>query len=106
MRVCVAASAKIFYAPIHITNDAGRDIIVKPSKGNQKGFHMIPRSTLEVTLMSMSTDGKTPTPVTFTAMDYHTKTPLEINNSPRAFPVTARETMDQFTTMAVSVPSK
>ncbi|XP_031555970.1 uncharacterized protein LOC116292758 [Actinia tenebrosa] len=97
-------SAKIFYAPIRITNEAGRDIIVKPSKGNTHGFNMIPRSTLEVTLMSMSTDGTPVSPVLFTATDAATKTPLEINNSPNAFPVTPRESMNDFTTMVVAVP--
>ncbi|KAK3751286.1 hypothetical protein QZH41_012191, partial [Actinostola sp. cb2023] len=98
------ASAKIFYAPIRITNEAGRTIIVKPSKGNEHGFHMIPRSTLEVTLMSMSTDGKLPNPVLFTAVDEATKLPLEINNSPKSFPVTPKESMQDFTTMVVAVP--
>ena len=104
LRILFAASAKIFYAPIRITNEAGRDIIVKPSKGNPHGFKMIPRSTMEVTLMSMSTDGTPVSPVMFKAIDAATKTPLEINNSPNDFPVKPRESKNDFTTMVVAVP--
>lgn len=96
-------SAKIYYASLCVTNEVGRTILLKPDKGNPKGFEIVPDSTLEVTLMSMSTDGAPIKPVYFTAKDKETDTRLRINDFEKPFPITPRDGRKPCKTLIVTV---
>ena len=99
-------SAKIYYASLCVTNEVGRTVLLKPDKGNPKGFEISPDSTLEVTLMSMSTDGAPIKPVNFIAADKETKTRLRINDFDKAYPVTPRDGRKHCKTLIVTVSRK
>lgn len=99
-------SAKIYYASLCVTNEVGRTITLKPDKGNPKGFEIVPDSTLEVTLMSMSTDGAPIKPVYFTAEDKQTATRLRINDFEKPFPVTPRDGRKPCKTLIITVSRK
>lgn len=99
-------SAKIYYASLCVTNEVGRTIILKPDKGNPQGFEIVPDSTLEVTLMSMSTDGAPIKPVYFIAEDKETFTHLKINDFDKPFPVTPRDGRKPCKTLIVTVARK
>ena len=101
-----AVSAKIYYASLCVTNEVGRPILLKPDKGNPQGFEIAPDSTLEVTLMSMSTDGAPIKPVYFIAEDKQTYTHLRINDFDKAFPVTPRDGRKPCKTLLVTVARK
>lgn len=101
-----AVSAKIYYASLCVRNEVGRTIILKPDKGNPKGFEIEPDSTLEVTLMSMSTDGAPIKPVYFIGEDKETLTHLRINDFDKAFPVTPRDGRKPCKTLIVTVSRK
>nr|XP_058946642.1 uncharacterized protein LOC131774603 [Pocillopora verrucosa] len=96
-------SAKIYYASLCVTNEVGRPVLLKPDKGNPQGFEIAPDSTLEVTLMSMSTDGAPIKPVYFIAEDKQTNTHLRINDFDKAFPVTPRDGRKPCKTLLVTV---
>lgn len=99
-------SAKIYYASLCVTNEVGRTVLLRPDKGNPKGFEISPDSTLEVTLMSMSTDGAPIKPVNFIAEDKETKTPLRINDFDKAYPVTPRDGRKPCKMLIVTVSRK
>ena len=101
-----AVSAKIYYASLCVTNDVGRSIVLKPDKGNPEGFQIVPDSTLEVTLMSMSTDGAPIKPVYFEAHDIETQMPLKINDFGKPFPVTPTDGRKPCKALVVTVPRK
>lgn len=101
-----AVSAKIYYASLCVTNEVGRPIVLKPDKGNPQGFEIVPESTLEVTLMSMSTDGAPIKPVYFIAADKETHTHLRINDFDKPFPVTPRDGRKPCKTLIVTVARK
>lgn len=101
-----AVSAKIYYASLCVTNEVGRPVLLKPDKGNPQGFEIAPDSTLEVTLMSMSTDGAPIKPVYFIAEDKQTNTHLRINDFDKAFPVTPRDGRKPCKTLLVTVARK
>ena len=101
-----AVSAKIYYASLCVTNEVGRTIVLKPDKGNPQGFEIVPDSTLEVTLMSMSTDGAPIKPVYFIAEDKETFTHLKINDFYKPFPVTPRDGRKPCKTLIVTVARK
>ena len=94
----------MYYASLRVTNDAGRKIILKPDKGNPEGFPINPHSTLEVTLMSMSTDGAPALPVYFRAIDSETAVRFMINNKITPYLITPVESKKEFNTLVVSVP--
>lgn len=101
-----AVSAKIYYASLCVTNEVGRPIVIKPDKGNPQGFDIVPDSTLEVTLMSMSTDGAPIKPVYFIAEDKETFTHLRINDFDKPFPVTPRDGRKPCKNLIVTVARK
>mgnify|MGYP001798215882 CR=1 len=97
-------SAKVYYASLRVTNDAGRKIVLKPDKGNPDGFEINPSSTMEVTLMSMSTDGEPVQPVFFRAIDSETAVRFRINNKITPFMITPVENKKELNKLVVSVP--
>ena len=101
-----SVSAKIYYASIRVSNQAGRQILVVPDKGNPQGFKIDADSTLEVTLMSMSTDGAIIKPVMFRAKDADTMTPFLINYKDTPYPVKPLDNKKEFANLVVSVPGE
>lgn len=89
-----------------VTNEVGRTVVLQPDKGNPKGFEIVPDSTLEVTLMSMSTDGAAIKPVYFMAKDKETGTNLRINDFDKPFPITPTDGRKPCKTLIVTVPRK
>ena len=89
-----------------VTNEVGRTVVLQPDKGNPKGFEIVPDSTLEVTLMSMSTDGAAIKPVYFMAKDKETDTNLRINDFEKPFPITPRDGRKPCKTLIVTVSRK
>lgn len=106
IHISSAVSAKIYYASLCVTNEVGRTILLKPDKGNPQGFEIVPDSTLEVTLMSMSTDGAPIKPVYFIAEDKETFTHLKINDFDKPFPVKPRDGRKPCKTLIVTVARK
>ena len=73
--------AKGYYARMRVYNDMRRDALLVPNKGKPDGFTVRAGKKLEVTLIDLSTDGKTVSPVLMSAYDKETGMRIGINNN-------------------------
>lgn len=97
-------TAKAYYARVRIYNDVGRDALLLPDKGKADGFMIHSGRPLEITLIDLSTDGKSVAPVFFNASDFETKMPFLINNSPRPHEITPTESQVEYTDLILTSP--
>ena len=72
--------ARGYHARMRIYNDMKRDALLVPDKGNPDGFIIHAGKNLEISLIDLSTDGKTVAPITMNAYDAETRTRIKINN--------------------------
>ena len=98
--------AKAYYAKLRIFNDGGRDVLVMPDKGKPDGFIIQSGKPLEITLIDLSTDGKSVSPVLFNGTDKETGLPFLINNRQRPYNVTAVESQLEYTDLQINPPGK
>lgn len=96
--------AKAYYAKLRIFNDGGRDALLMPDKGKPEGFIIQSGKPMEITLIDLSTDGKSVSPVLFNATDLETKLPFLINNSPLAVRVVPVESQIEYTDLQINPP--
>uniref|UniRef100_A0A7M5VBW7 Uncharacterized protein n=1 Tax=Clytia hemisphaerica TaxID=252671 RepID=A0A7M5VBW7_9CNID len=73
--------AKGYYARMRVYNDMKRDALLVPNKGKPDGFTVRAGKKLEITLIDLSTDGKTVSPVLMSAYDKETGMRIGINNN-------------------------
>ena len=73
--------AKGYYARMRVYNDMRRDALLIPDKGKPDGFTVRAGKKLEITLIDLSTDGKTVSPVVMSAYDKETSMRININNN-------------------------
>lgn len=89
---------------LRIINGAGRTALLKPDKGKDDGFVILPNSTQQITMMSMSTNEDPIEPVTFHAIDIETSTKLMINHFIRPFVVLPKESGKDLKTVLITAP--
>ena len=89
-----------------MNNDAGRTVTLLPDKGRPEGFVIQPSKPLEITLIDLSTDGRSVAPVEFNATDSETGLPLLINNMNQPVPITPIESQADYTDIVITVPGR
>ena len=87
-----------------MNNDAGRTVRLTPDKGRVEGFIVQPDKPLEITLIDLSTDGKSVAPVYFNATDAETGLLLLVNNNNQPVPITPSESQADYTDIVITVP--
>lgn len=100
----VSDTAKAYSAILRVNNDAGRTIKLMPDKGRAEGFIVQPSKPLEITLVDLSTDGRSVAPVYFNASDAETRLPLLVNNNNQPVPITPSESQADYTDLVITVP--
>ena len=77
-----------------------------PDKGRPEGFIIQPNKPLEISLVDLSTDGRSVAPVYFNASDAETGLPLLVNNNNQPVPITPSESQSDYTDIVITVPGK
>ena len=98
--------AKAYYAILRVSNDAGRTAKLQPDKGKPEGFLIQPNKPMEITLIDLSTDGKSVAPVYFNASDVDIGLSLLINNNIHPHAITPVESPTDYIDLVITSPCK
>jgi len=98
--------AKGYYARMRVYNDMKRDALLVPDKGNPDGFTVRAGKKLEITLIDLSTDGKTVSPVLMSAYDKETGMRIGINNNGSAIMIQPTVQQDDYIDIVLLAPGK
>ena len=88
---------------MRVNNDVGRTARLIPDKGHNEGFIVQPGKPLEITLVDLSTDGRSVAPVYFTSSDAETGLPLLVNNNNQPVAITPSESQADYTDIVITV---
>ena len=104
--IFISDTAKAYSSILRVNNDAGKTVTLVPDKGRPEGFIIQPNKPLEITLVDLSTDGRSVAPVFFNASDAETGLPLLVNNNNQPVPITPSESQSDYTDIVITVPGK
>lgn len=98
--------AKGYYARMRVYNDMKRDALLVPNKGKPDGFTVRAGKKLEITLIDLSTDGKTVSPVLMSAYDKETGMRIGINNNGSVMTVQPTAEQNDYIDLVLLAPGK